>query len=67
MDIRNIALTIDTDSFYEELEKAMFTTADKADEVKKIIHEMKELCVDCEIDPNKFINVHFRVKAHESN
>ena len=67
MDIRNIALTIDTDSFYEELEKAMFTTADKADEVKKIIQQMQELGVEFEIDPNKFINVHFRVKAHESN
>lgn len=65
MDIRNIVLTIDWDMFHDELEKAMFTTSDKADEVKKIIKKMKELCVAHEIDPNKFVNVHLNVKAHE--
>ena len=72
MDIRSIDLTIDYGMFYDELRNAMTESKIFPREAKisyeeqtKIIKQLKELMVEHEMDPNKFINVHFRVKAHE--
>ena len=65
MDIRSIDLTIDYDMFYDELENALSDAKVSYDERTKIIKQLKDNGVEFEMEPNKFINVHFRVKAHE--
>ena len=51
--------------FYDELENALSDAKVSYDERTKIIKQLKDNGVEFEMEPNKFINVHFRVKAHE--
>ena len=65
MDIRSIDLTIDYDMFYEEVSNGLYEQKVPYEKVQKIIKSLRDEDVAVTMDPNKFINVHFRVKAHE--
>ena len=65
MDIRSNDLTIDYDMFYEEVSSGLYEQKVPYEKVEKIIKSLRDEDVAVAMDPNKFINVHFRVKAHE--